>query len=264
MRPPVKIGTVACTPTVQFWRASDSCGKISVGKPEAPEARDERDARQALRARDLDLRLLGLERLSELPPGRARVHRGVGERRAGRVHVGRGRLARRADAGGGDRGVRELQPERVGRVVDPRDEVEAVVDGHADELLEAQIRDVARGERLDQRRPLVVARDLRADQLELGLIAHLAGEARLGQDELRLLERLARDRDELVGEHGVEVGAGHVQRGLRALGADVDFRGAHLRARCAHLGANPAAGEQVSARGRARPTTRCSRRSPSG
>ena len=95
-----------------------------------------------------------------------------------------------------------------------------IVERDLEQLLEAQVGDVAIAPRLDERRPLVVARDLRAQQVELRHVADLAPELRLLEHELGLRERRLRDRDETVGERRVEVGLGDVELHLRALRFD--------------------------------------------
>jgi hypothetical protein len=68
-----------------------------------------------------------------------------------------------------------------------------------------QVRELHVESRLDAAGQLIVARDRRAQQLELRRIADLSRHTGLREHRLGFSERGVRDRDELIGEHGVVV-----------------------------------------------------------
>jgi hypothetical protein len=74
-----------------------------------------------------------------------------------------------------------------------------------EDLAEPIIGQVAGRHPLDDHRPLVVAGDPGAEQIELGLVADVAGELRLAQRGVRLLQVGLRDGDQPVSQHGVVV-----------------------------------------------------------
>jgi len=114
-----------------------------------------------------------------------------------------------------------------------------------EQLLESEVRDVAIATGLDQRGALVVPRNLRAQEIELGHVADLFPELRLLQDTLRLLQRRFCNGHETIGERSVVVRLRDVELGLCPLRFDLDGRRALLRRRGAVQAGNASAAEHV-------------------
>jgi hypothetical protein len=115
------------------------------------------------------------------------------------------------------------------------------IEGKVEQLLEAQVGDVAVTLARDQHRALVVARDGGAQQVELALVADAARDSGLPEQFLGLGEGGVGDGDEAIREHGVEVGLRDVERELGALRAEIDFRGALSGFGCRREGSDAAA-----------------------
>ena len=113
----------------------------------------------------------------------------------------------------------------------------------------------------DERGTLVVARDCGTEHFELALIADLSAEPRLPQQLFRLRERRIGDDDQPIGEHGVEVRLGHVERELRALRGELDFGGCAAALWRRFLPGDAAAGVDVLRDGRVRACMSYARRS---
>ena len=198
--------------------------------------RGQHDLRQPLRLGRSQQAFLLRHRLLGLADRGPHVGRGVGRglhqlRHPGRLH---------------QRGVAQRGGER-----------ERLVHRQVEDLAEPIIGKVAGRHPLDDHRPLVVAGDPRAKQIELGLVADVAGELRLAQRRVRLLQVGLRDGDQPVSQHGVVVGLGHLEQELRLGGGEPDGRAADPRARRTHLRRDPRRRRRSSVRTRAR-SGRCS------
>ena len=224
MLPPVKIGSVSEPPIVQLVRNSDHAGKTSVGYATRPNA--EVSASDGIRsARATVTALLCAVTFSDACRTGARLSAAVSGDCASSVAT--------VPAG--------AAVESSSDVVSWSESGELEME----QLLETDVRHVAIGASLDQHRHLVVARHLRAQEIELRRVPHLAAELRLRERRVRLRERRRGNGDEPVGELRVVVRLRHVERELRVRGREPNRRAPPAGVRRPVLRSDAAAREEV-------------------
>src|SRR5439155_4013635 len=122
--------------------------------------------------------------------------------------------------------TREINPRAKRRgIVDRGCERDRFVQRKIEKLLQSEVCDLAIASPLNQQWPLIVARDLRAQELELRDVPDVFRELRLLENILGLIERSLGNRDEAVCERRVVVRLRYVENDLRALSGKLDVGG---------------------------------------
>jgi hypothetical protein len=113
------------------------------------------------------------------------------------------------------RAARQACRDRDRGIVERRRQRQPLVERQIEQLLQPHEGDIAIGLPLNENRSLIVARNSRAEQLELRLIAHLTRQLRVTQCGLGLIEGRHRDCNEAIGQCRIVIRLDHVEHELR-------------------------------------------------